>query len=240
MVIGLGSLLFHTTAIELTKWADILPIATFTLALALFCLRRFARLSWSRAIAYFLIFFASISVITYFLPPWLTQATNGTTAYLPALAGFLFFGLVALVRGSRAGWYAISCAVILCLAFFFRAVDQAVCGCVPARHAFPVAHADSRHAGRHADGGREIRTPGARGNQLPVKPGSIPDEGDLLQRLLVEDLDAFGDVAAAGAVVEGERAGVLLQRPDDQALQARGRRACGAPRRTAGVPRPMP
>ena len=34
VVIGLGSLLFHTTAIELTKWADILPIATFTLALA--------------------------------------------------------------------------------------------------------------------------------------------------------------------------------------------------------------
>ncbi len=131
VVIGLGSLLFHTTAIELTKWADILPIATFTLALALFCLRRFARLSWLRAIAYFLIFFASISVITYFLPPWLTQATNGTTAYLPALAGFLFFGLVALVRGSRAGWYAISCAVILCLAFFFRAVDQAVCGSFP-------------------------------------------------------------------------------------------------------------
>jgi hypothetical protein len=131
VVIGLGSLLFHTTAIELTKWADILPIATFTLALALFCLRRFARLSWARAIAYFLIFFASISVITYFLPPWLTRATNGTTAYLPALAGFLFFGLVALVRGSRAGWYAISCAVILCLAFFFRAVDQAVCGWFP-------------------------------------------------------------------------------------------------------------
>jgi hypothetical protein len=131
VVIGLGSLIFHTTAIELTKWADILPIATFTLALALFCLRRFARLSWTRAIAYFLIFFASISVITYFLPPWLTRITNGTTAYLPALAGFVFFGLVALVRGSRAGWYAISCAVILCLAFFFRAVDQAVCGWLP-------------------------------------------------------------------------------------------------------------
>jgi len=131
VVIGLGSLLFHTTAIELTKWADILPIATFTLALALFCLRRFARLSWARSVAYFLIFFASISVITYFLPPWLKQATNGTTAYLPALAGFLFFGLVALVRGSQAGWYAISCAVILCLAFFFRAVDQVVCGSFP-------------------------------------------------------------------------------------------------------------
>ena len=131
VAIGAGSLLFHTTAIELTKWADILPIATFTLALALFCLRRFARLSWSRAIAYFVIFFTSISVTTYFLPPWLNEVTNGTTAYLPALAGFVFFGLVSLVRGSRAGWYAIACAFILCLAFFFRAVDQVACDSFP-------------------------------------------------------------------------------------------------------------
>ena len=86
-----------------------------------------ARLSWSRAIAYFVIFFTSISVTTYFLPPWLNEVTNGTTAYLPALAGFVFFGLVSLVRGSRAGWYAIACAFILCLAFSFRAVDQVAC-----------------------------------------------------------------------------------------------------------------
>ncbi|MCX7305929.1 MAG: ceramidase domain-containing protein [Hyphomicrobiales bacterium] len=131
VVIGLGSLLFHTTAIELTKWADILPIVTFTLALAVFCLRRFAGLSRARTIAYFLIFFTTISFTTYFLPPWLTQVSNGTTAYLPALAGFVFFGLVALVRGSRAGWYAISSAIILCMAFVCRAVDLRVCGSFP-------------------------------------------------------------------------------------------------------------
>ncbi len=131
VAIGVGSLLFHTTAIELTKWADIVPIGTFTLALAIFCLRRFARLSWTRAIAYFLIFFSAISIITWLIPHWLHEATNGTTVYLPALAGFVFFGVVALARGSPAGWHAIACSVILSAAFVFRAADQAVCSAFP-------------------------------------------------------------------------------------------------------------
>ena len=129
--IGLGSLLFHTTALELTKWADIIPIVTFTFAMAIFCLRRFSGLSWSRTSVYFVLYFASISVVTWFVPPWLSEASNGTTAYLPALAGFAFFGVVALVRGSPAGWYCIACAVILFAGFVFRAIDQDVCEAFP-------------------------------------------------------------------------------------------------------------
>lgn len=131
VVIGLGSLLFHTTAIELTKWADIIPIATFTLAMAIFCLRRFSGLGWPKTAVYFIAYFAVISIITYLIPSWLREATNGTTVYLPALAGFAFFGVVALVYGSRAGWYCIACAAILFVAFFFRAVDQDMCGRFP-------------------------------------------------------------------------------------------------------------
>jgi hypothetical protein len=131
VVIGLGSLLFHTTAIELTKWADIIPIATFTLAMAIFCLRRFSGLSWSTTSVYFIAYFAAISVVTYLIPSWLSEASNGTTAYLPALAGFAFFGVVALIYRSPAGWYCIACAAILLVAFFFRAVDQDVCGWLP-------------------------------------------------------------------------------------------------------------
>lgn len=131
VVIGLGSLLFHTTAIELTKWADIVPIVTFTLAMAVFCLRRFSRLSWPKTAAYFVSYFAAISVITWLIPSWLSEATNGTTAYLPALAGFAFFGIVALIHGSAAGWYCIACAVILFAGFVFRAIDQDVCEAFP-------------------------------------------------------------------------------------------------------------
>jgi hypothetical protein len=131
VVIGLGSLLFHTTALELTKWADIIPIATFTLAMAIFCLRRFSGLGWPKTVAYFIAYFIAISIVTYLIPSWLSEASNGTTAYLPALAGFAFFGVVALAYRSPAGWYCIACAAILLVAFFFRAVDQDVCGWFP-------------------------------------------------------------------------------------------------------------
>src|SRR5262245_39852934 len=126
IVIGLGSFLFHTTAIELTKWVDIIPIATFTLAMAIFCLRRFSGLSWPKTSAYFVSYFAVISAITWLLPSWLHKATNGTTGYLPALAGYAFFGIVALAYGSRAGWYCLACAAILLAGFVFRAIDQDV------------------------------------------------------------------------------------------------------------------
>lgn len=131
VVIGLGSLLFHTTAIELTKWADIIPIATFTLAMAIFCLRRFSGLDWSRTVAYLVSYLAIVSIVTWLIPSWLSEATNGTTAYLPALAGFAFFGIVALIHGSPAGWYCIACAIILSAGFVFRAVDQGVCEAFP-------------------------------------------------------------------------------------------------------------
>jgi hypothetical protein len=130
-VIGLGSLLFHTTAIELTKWADIIPIATFTLAMAIFCLRRFSGLDWSRTVAYLVSYLAIVSIVSWLIPSWLSEATNGTTAYLPALAGFAFFGVVALIHGSPAGWYCIACAIILSAGFVFRAVDQGLCEAFP-------------------------------------------------------------------------------------------------------------
>lgn len=131
VVIGLGSLLFHTTAIELTKWADIIPIATFTLAMSIFCLRRFSGLNWPKTAAYFISYFALISIITWLIPSWLSEATNNTTAYLPALAGFAFFGIVALIYGSPAGWFCIVCAVLLFAGFVFRAIDQDVCQAFP-------------------------------------------------------------------------------------------------------------
>ena len=129
--IGLGSLLFHTTALELTKWADIVPIATFTLAMMLFALRRFARLSWARTLVYSACYFVFIAIVTYLLPNSVHAATNGTTFYLPALGGNVFCGLVALANRGPGGWYALACAGILLVGFFFRAIDQEVCASFP-------------------------------------------------------------------------------------------------------------
>jgi hypothetical protein len=131
VAIGLGSLLFHTTAIELTKWADIIPIVTFTLAMSIFCLRRFSGLSWPKTAAYFVSYFVTASIITWLIPAWMNEATNGTTVYLPALGGYAFFGALALLYGSPAGWYCIACAVTFFAGFVFRAIDQNVCQALP-------------------------------------------------------------------------------------------------------------
>ncbi|TIT22446.1 MAG: hypothetical protein E5W78_23295, partial [Mesorhizobium sp.] len=51
VAIGIGSALFHTFANHGTVWADVLPIAGFTLAYTLFNLRRFLGMKWGKAIA---------------------------------------------------------------------------------------------------------------------------------------------------------------------------------------------
>lgn len=131
VAIGLGSFLFHTMAIELTKWADIVPIATFTLAMALFALRRFANFNWAVATLHLVLLFAAAAIAVFLTPQWLHEATNGTTAYMPAIAGFVYCGVVALIRGSRGGWYALACSALLLVGFFFRAIDQEVCEAFP-------------------------------------------------------------------------------------------------------------
>lgn len=127
VIIGIGSLLFHTTAIELTKWADIIPIAVFTIAMTLFGLRRYGGLSWPQTWVSFILYVLVIGTVTALVPAWLREATNGTTGYLPAFGAFVFCGIVALLRGSAAGWYCLACSAILLVGFFFRAIDPEVC-----------------------------------------------------------------------------------------------------------------
>src|SRR5687768_15709370 len=66
---------------------------------------------------------------------------------------------------------------------------------------------------------------------------SIPDEGDLFQGLLVEYLDPFGGVAAAGPLVEGKCAAIVFERPDHHALQpGRGELFAGGGKQPAAEP----
>lgn len=87
VAIGIGSTLFHTFASKGTIWADILPIAGFTLAYTLFNLRRFLGMEWGKAILVFVAFYAVAGLIAYAVPDWLRQASNGTTGLPAALPG---------------------------------------------------------------------------------------------------------------------------------------------------------
>ncbi|MBX3569523.1 MAG: ceramidase domain-containing protein [Rhizobiaceae bacterium] len=131
IAIGIGSWLFHTFANYLTIWADIVPIATFTLAASMFALRRFARLSWPRATVCFVGFYLVAGAITLTLPSSVHVATNGTSGYLPAFLAINAIGALCLVRGSPAGRYLIAASLIFALAATGRMLDLWACQYVP-------------------------------------------------------------------------------------------------------------
>lgn len=131
VAIGVGSFLFHTFANQLTMWADILPIAGFTLAYTLFCMRRFLRFSWAKSLAIFVVFYAVAAFLTVNVPEWLRAASNGTTGYLPPFLALAFFGVWIIGAGNPAGWYNLAAVGVFVVSVTFRALDPVVCEAMP-------------------------------------------------------------------------------------------------------------
>lgn len=131
VAIGIGSGLFHTFANEATKWADIIPIAGFTLAYTLYNLTRFMRMPWSKALPIFFGFYVAVGILTALVPDGLRQATNGSTGYLPPFLALVFFGILVIRSGNPVGWFNIAAAGIFTLSVTFRAIDPVVCGSFP-------------------------------------------------------------------------------------------------------------
>lgn len=131
VAIGIGSTLFHTFATRLTIWADVLPIAGFTLAYALFNLRRFLGMEWGKAIAVLIVFYAVAGAIAFAVPDWLRQASNGTTGYLPPFLALAFFGIWAAASGNQAGWYNLTGSAIFVVSVVCRMIDPLVCASFP-------------------------------------------------------------------------------------------------------------
>jgi uncharacterized protein (DUF983 family) len=131
VAIGIGSFLFHTFATRLTMWADILPIAGFTLAYTLFNLRRFLGFAWPKALAIFLVFYVVAGLLTASVPQWLVQASNGSTGYLPPFLALVVFGVWVIRAGNPAGWFNLAAAGIFVVSVSFRALDPVVCAALP-------------------------------------------------------------------------------------------------------------
>jgi len=127
VAIGVGSTVFHTFATKGTIWADILPIAGFTLAYTLFNLRRFLGMEWGKAILVFVAFYVVAGLITHAVPDWLRQASNGTTGYLPPFLALAFFGAWVASTGNRAGWYNLTGSAIFVVSVICRMIDPMVC-----------------------------------------------------------------------------------------------------------------
>ena len=131
IVIGVGSALFHTFANRLTVWADVVPIALFIFMFALFSINRFLGFVWPRTIAIFVVFIIVTGAITWAVPDWLRVATNGSTGYLPAPLGLLFFGAWLVARGHPAGIYELAGLAIFAVSVTFRIIDPRVCELLP-------------------------------------------------------------------------------------------------------------
>lgn len=82
--VGIGSWLFHTHANGLTIYADVIPIAIFTLTYILYAIRRYIGLAWPTGIAAFIGYLVVIGAVTAAIPESWREATNGSTGYLPA------------------------------------------------------------------------------------------------------------------------------------------------------------
>ncbi|WP_027169681.1 ceramidase domain-containing protein [Mesorhizobium sp. WSM3224] len=131
VAIGIGSTLFHTFATKGAIWTDILPIAGFTLAYTLFNLRRFLGMEWGKAILVFVVFYIAAGLITFAVPDWLRQASNGTTNYLPPFLALAFFGAWVAATGNRAGWYNLTGSAIFVVSVICRMIDPLVCASFP-------------------------------------------------------------------------------------------------------------
>ncbi len=131
IAVGLGSFLFHTIATRLTMWADILPIAGFTLAYTLFILRRWLGFGWPQTLIVFIAFYAVAGILTLLVPESLRIASNGSTGYLAPFLALCVFGFWLLSAGSPAGRYVLGAAAVFVAAVIFRALDPVVCATVP-------------------------------------------------------------------------------------------------------------
>lgn len=129
--IGVGSWLFHTHANRITIWADILPIASFTIAYILYNLRIFMGFGWPKALMHFSAFAVVIGTITALLPQSVHDMTNGSASYLPPFAALLCFGIFAVISGKPVGWFNVAAGCLFAVSLTFRSIDMAVCETFP-------------------------------------------------------------------------------------------------------------
>lgn len=123
-LVGAGSLVFHTHAVQWAKWLDLLFIAVFIYAwLALYARRIFALGMWAVAAV----------LLAYALSEWaLTRAFmpgsfNGSYVYFPALLALTLCGLLALRRVPPAGRMLLAAAGLFMLSVALRSADLALC-----------------------------------------------------------------------------------------------------------------
>ncbi len=134
-VIGLGSFLFHTLAVQWAMLADVIPIALFVIAYFALALRRFLKLGLAITVPLTLGFavadiaFTPILEAATGLP--LARLTNGSLDYLPAFAALLGVATALAPRDPGTAQSLALVALLFLISLAFRTLDRAACDLIP-------------------------------------------------------------------------------------------------------------
>ncbi|VAW20302.1 Arginine/ornithine antiporter ArcD [hydrothermal vent metagenome] len=134
VLIGTGSLLFHTFAQRWSDMADMMPIAFLAVFYIAFSVRRFFSKSWVEVtiigFAYFLIS-AVVLYLVGLLPAQSIAWMNGSEMYIPVVGGLFFLGLF-LQRQQNPGAFLMWAGIATFLvSLVFRSLDMALCSAFP-------------------------------------------------------------------------------------------------------------
>lgn len=138
-VIGIGSFLFHTLAVQWAMLADVIPIALFVVAYFALAMHRLLRLRPAASIPLTLAFALTDVALTPALESatgWpLARMTNGSLDYFPAFVALL--GVAAVLAGRRTGSdrktarHLALVALLFLVSLAFRTLDRAACAVIP-------------------------------------------------------------------------------------------------------------
>ncbi len=128
VLLGVGSLLWHTFANGWSLWADMLPIILLIYFFQWNVLRKVFR--WSRKeVGVYLVLFtlANIALTRIFGE----AALNGSIIYAPAVGALIWFGVMMKQEKKRGANYMILAVFTFLAAITFRTFDAAVCDYFP-------------------------------------------------------------------------------------------------------------
>lgn len=126
--VGIGSGLWHFSALRWAMWADIVPILLFIAVYLLVFLRRIAGLGWPAAAGLFLLFQGVNVLVQASFPP---DLFNGSIFYVPTVVMLLL--MTAFLKGTRRPEWRLFVAAsgLLLLSIGMRSIDIAVCEYLP-------------------------------------------------------------------------------------------------------------
>lgn len=128
VLLGIGSLLWHTFANGWSLWADMAPIILLIYFFQWNVLRKIFRWSQKETSAYLIAFTFANWALTHTFGE---AALNGSIIYAPAVGALVWFGVMMKREKKRGANYMLLAVVTFLTAIIFRTFDMAVCDYFP-------------------------------------------------------------------------------------------------------------